>query len=124
MGAIVLCCLIMLYLLCCTLVYTSKTVYSLKQSFCILFGLCGYGFYYSFVFMPFHALVFQITSQLIINKLGFGSGALWLSGCRSFLLSFLHLGLSELDLWGNPVFNSALTLLSFNFWLLWNCGTE
>lgn len=95
MGAIVLCCRIMLYLLCCTFVYRSKTVYSLEQSFCILFGLYGYGFYYSFAFMPFHALVFLITSQLIINELGFGSGALWLSACRSFLLSFLHLGLSD-----------------------------
>lgn len=77
------------------LVYRDRTVCSLEQSFCIPFGLCGCAFCYSFVFMTFLALVFLVTSQLIINELGFGSGALWLSGCRSFLLSFLHLRISD-----------------------------
>jgi len=95
MGAIVLWWLVVLYLYCVVHLLIGVEEYSLEQSFCILYGLCSYGFYYSFVFLPFLALVFLIPSQLIINELGSGSGALWLSGCQSFTLSFLHLRTSD-----------------------------
>lgn len=84
-------CAVFTYFVVHLLAYRGGTAYSLEQSFCVLFGLCGYGFYSSFVFMPLHALAFPITSQLIINELGFGSGALRLSNWNGFPLSFLSL---------------------------------
>lgn len=96
MGAIVLCSHIVLYLI------VLCTCLSIGIEQCVLWSnrfvyllVSGCAFCYSFVFMTFLALVFLVTSQLIINELGFGSGALWLSGCRSFLLSFLHLRISD-----------------------------
>lgn len=71
------------------LLYTGIELCVLWSNHFVYLLVSGYGFCYSFVFMTFLALVFLVTSQLIINELGFGSGALWLSGCRSFLLSFL-----------------------------------
>ena len=71
------------------LLYTGIELCVLWSNHFVYLLVSGYGFCYSSVFMTFLALVFLVTSQLIINELGFGSGALWLSGCRSFLLSFL-----------------------------------
>lgn len=56
-------------------------------------------FCYSFVFLTFLALVFLVISQLIINELGFGSGAVveWLQKFPSLLPSLKNLGQNRIS---------------------------
>lgn len=59
----------------------------------------GYGSLLLFVFLTFLALVFLVISQLIINELGFGSGAVveWLQKFPSLLPSLKNLGQNRIS---------------------------